>query len=319
MYRTVNGGLVFGARYKDPNVTSTFNIQTFGGDTVVFLGALPVGGVSRWAVFQSVDGALTFTPSNVADRQLFRSQMRNVNGTIAGVVGGQGSTPGLYRYNFITNTLTEASGAPASSSVLLTDVALSPDTTHAIATFYNTSTNVGLAYISSDGGATYTQIVLPPNVQRLFGVGFISNATGLLLGDSSTVFTVDVATGQATEQGAAQGIPQTEIVGTASTVFTFRRARFTPAGQIGWITGSVVRRQPGAANVVQGVILQSRDGGQTWARQAIEGAPENGLAFPAVITLQARSPDFAALGGLNGLIGARKDDSRPASAACSFR
>jgi photosystem II stability/assembly factor-like uncharacterized protein len=66
------------------------------------------------------------------------------------------------------------------------------------------------------------------------------------------------------------------------------------------------------------VILQSRDGGQTWTRQAIAGAPENGLSFPPVATVQALTRDFAVLGGSNGLVAARIDDSRPAASACSF-
>jgi hypothetical protein len=318
VYRTVNGGLSFGARFKNPNITQTFNIQTFGGDTVTFLGAVLVGGSPQWAVFRSVDSALTFTPSNTVGRVLYGSQLRNIGGEIVGVVGGQSSTPGLYRYNAGSNTLTASGGAPTSGSVLFTDAALSPDTVSAVATFLNSSTNLGLAYRSLDGGASYTQIILPAGVPSLLGAGFIDNGAALLLGDSSSVLRVDVTTGQVTELGAANGIPQTEIAGSTTSVFSFSRARFVPGGQIGWITGTVTRRQPGSPDVVQGLILQTRNSGQDWVRQAIESAPENGLAFPPVNALQALSPDFAALSGVNGLIAARTDDSAPAAAACSF-
>lgn len=318
VYRTVNGGLVFGARFKNPNISQTFNIQTFGGDTVVFLGSILVGGSPQWGVFRSIDSALTFTPSNTVNRLVYGSQMRSVNGTIVGVVGGQGSTPGLYRYNLAANTLTPATGGPTSGSILFTDAALSPDTTNAIATFFNLSTNDGLAYRSVDGGATYSQITLPAVTPNLLGAGFIDEGTALLLGDSSTVLRVDVATGAVTALDGANGIPQTEIVGSATTVFRFSRARFVPGGQMGWITGSLVRRQPGSPDIVQGVVLQTRNGGQDWTRQAIVGAPENGLGFPPVNALQALSSDFAAISGVNGLIAARTDDSAPVAAACSF-
>jgi hypothetical protein len=318
VYRTVNGGVLFGARYKDPNVTQTFNIESFGGDTVVFLGAMLLsGGGSQWAVFRSVDSALTFTPSNAVNRLLLSGQFRRVNGTIVGVVGGQGSSPGLYRYDLASNTLVLASGAAASPATF-TNVALSRDTTKALATFADNSTSTGLAHLSLDGGATYSPITLPPNIPRLFGAGFVDNATGLLLGDSSTVLRVDVGSGQVTALGAAAGVPQTSIVGGATTTFRFTRARFASGDMIGWITGTVTRRQPGQADVVQGVILQSRDGGLTWNRQAIAGAPDNGLGFPSVNAIQALSPDFAAMSGVNGLMAARTDDSRPAAAACSF-
>ena len=317
VYRTVNGGLTFGARFKDADITQAFNIQTFSGDTVLFLGAFLTGGSPQWAVFLSVDSALSFVPSNAANRLLYRSQVRNVGGSIVGVVGGQGSSPGLYRYNLATNGLTQASGAPGGGN-LLTDVSLSPDGTKAVASFYNTTTNVGVAHLSVDSGLSYAPLALPLGVYRLFGTGFVDDATALLLGDSSTVLRVDVASGQVTPLGIAEGIPQTEVIGAATTAFTFRRARFTPDGLIGWITGVVTRHQPGSADVIQGVILQSRNGGQTWTRQAIEGAPDNGLGFSPISSLQALSSDFAAIGGLNGLIAARTDDSAPAAEACSF-
>lgn len=319
VFRTFNGGVIFGARFKNPNITETYNIQTFGGDTVLMIGSILVGGSPQWTVFRSLDSALTFQPANTVGVLLYGSRFRSVGGTIMGVVGGQAATPALYRYHAATHTLTLASGTPGSGSELFTDVALSPDTTKAVATFFNFFTNRGLAYRSTNGGTSYTVVTLPADVRNLFGTGFVDNTTALLLGDSSEVLRLDVASGTATRIGAAQGIPQTEIVGTSSTVFTFTRARFTAGGQIGWITGFVTRRRPGTADVVQGVILQSRDGGQTWTRQAIEGAPDDGLAFPPVRTLEALSPDFAAIGGDNGLIAARTDDSRPAAAACSFQ
>jgi hypothetical protein len=318
VYRTLNGGSIFGARFKDPNITDTHNIESFGGDTVVMIGATLVGGSPRWAVFRSLDSAETFQTSNTVNAQVYSSQFRSAGGSFIGVVGGQSANPALFRYDGATNVLTAASGFLASGSELFTGVALSPDATSALASFFNFFTNRGIASLSTNGGTSYSQLTLPTDTRRLFGTGFINNATALLLGDSSEVLQLDVATGTVTRLTEAQGIPQTEIVGTASAVFRFSRARFAPDGQLGWITGFVTRRQPGLADVVQGVILQSRDGGQSWTRQAIAGAPENGLAFPPVRALQVLSRDFAALSGANGLVAARKDDSQPTAAACSF-
>jgi photosystem II stability/assembly factor-like uncharacterized protein len=318
VYRTLNGGAIFGARFKNPNITETYNIQTFGGDTVLMIGSILVGGSPQWTVFRSLDSALTFQPANTVGVLLYGSRFRRVGTEVVGVVGGQSLAPALYRYRASTHTLSVSTGTPNTGSELFTDIALSEDTTKAVATFFNFFTNRGLAYRSLDGGASYTAMTLPADTRNLFGTGFVDNNTALLLGDSSEVFRVDVAGGTVTRLGAAQGIPQTEIAGTASTIFTFTRARFAPDGQLGWITGFVTRRRPGSADVVQGVILQSRDGGQTWTRQAIAGAPEDGLGFPPVRALQALSRDFAALSGDNGLVAARTDDTRPAAAACSF-
>lgn len=319
VFRTQNGGVVFGARYKNPNITETYNIQTFGGDTVLMIGSILIGGGPQWTVFRSLDSAFTFTPANTVNVLLYGSQFRKVGTRVVGVVGGQALAPAVYRYHFATHTLTTASGTPTSGSVLFTDVALSRDTTKAVSTYFDFFSNVGMAYRSLNGGTSYTPVALPTNPRNLFGTGFVDNSIALLLGDSSEVIRLDVNTGATTRLGAAQGIPQTQIVGNASTVFTFTRARFAPDGQLGWISGFVTRRRPGSADVVQGVILQSRDGGQTWTRQGISGAPENGLGFPPVRTLQVLSRDFASLGGDNGLVAARIDDTRPAAGACSFR
>ena len=318
VYRTTTGGNIFGARFKNPNITEIYNIQAFGRDTVLMIGSILVGGSPQWTVFRSLDSAGTFQPANTVGVLLYGSRFRQVGTEIVGVVGGQALAPALYRYRASTHALTVASGTPNSGSELFTDIALSADTTKAVATFFDFFTNRGLAYRSLNGGVSYTAITLPADVRNLFGTGFVDNTTALLLGDSSEFLRVDVAAGTATRIGAAQGIPQTEIVGTASTIYTFTRARFAPDGQLGWVTGYVTRRRPGTADVVQGVILQSRDGGQTWTRQAISGAPDNGLGFPPVRALQALSRDFAALSGDNGLVAARTDDSRPAAAACSF-
>lgn len=318
VFRTTNGGGVFGARFKTPNITEIYNIQAFGRDTVLMIGAVLIGGSPQWTAFRSLDSALTFQPANTVGVLLYGSRFRRVGDEVVGVVGGQALTPALYRYRISTHTLTAATGTPSSGTELFTDIALSADTTKAVATFFDFFTNRGLAYRSLNGGASYTALTLPADTRNLFGTGFVDNTTALLLGDSSEFFRVDVAAGTVTRLGAAQGIPQTEVIGTASTIYTFTRARFAPDGQLGWVTGYVTRRRPGSADVVQGVILQSRDGGQTWTRQAIARAPDNGLGFPPVRALQALSRDFAALGGDNGLVAARIDDTRPAAGACSF-
>jgi photosystem II stability/assembly factor-like uncharacterized protein len=318
VYRTVNGGLLFGARFKDPNITETLNVQAFGPDTVVMIGSVLVGGSPKGAVFRSVDGGLTFQASNTVSTVIYASQFRRVGGNIVGVVGGATSTSVLYRYDFDTNQLTQASGTPHTGQELTADISLSPDGSAAVATFFNFINLHGTAFSSLDGGVTYSQITLPTDIPNFSGSGFVDNSTALLLGDSSLVIRVDVNSGAATRLGAAQGVPQTDVQGGATTVFNFRRARFAPGGAVGFITGSLTRRLPGTPDVVQGVVLHSDDGGQTWERQAIEGAPENGLAFPSVLALQVLSNDFALLGGDNGLVAVRPNDNPQAAAACSF-
>jgi photosystem II stability/assembly factor-like uncharacterized protein len=318
VYRTVNGGAFFEARFKHPDITDTYAVRTFGGDTVVMLGAILVGGAPTWTVFRSFNAAQSFETANTVNALLYNGRFRGIGGDVLGVVGGQANSAAVFRYRLSANTLTQATGTPTSGSVVFTDVALSADTSNAVATFYDFLTNAGHAYRSLNGGASYTAVTLPAGTEALFGVGFIDDNTALIVGDSSAVLRLDVATGTATALGAAQGIPQTEVSGSTTRSFGFTRADFAPDGQLGWIVGFEIVRQPGVADLVQGVVLQTRDGGQTWTRQAIAGAPQNGLAFPPVYATHALSRDFAVLSGDNGLVAARIDDTRPAAAACSF-
>jgi photosystem II stability/assembly factor-like uncharacterized protein len=318
VYRTVNGGQFFEARFKQPDITDTYGVRTFGGDTVVMLGAILVGGSPRWSVFRSFNAAQSFETANTVSALLYNGRFQELGGEVLGVVGGQGNASAVFKYRLSTNTLTQATGTPTSGSVFFTDAALSADTTTAVAVFYDFLNNRGFASRSVDGGASYSAVTLPTTTQALFGTGFVDNNTAFLVGDSSEVLRLDVASGTVTELGAAQGIPQTQISGSSTTAFGFTRAEFAPDGQLGWIVGFEVLRRPGVADAIQGVVLQTRDGGQSWTRQAIAGAPNNGLAFPPVYAMHALSRDFAVLSGDNGLVAARIDDTRPAAAACSF-
>jgi hypothetical protein len=180
----------------------------------------------------------------------------------------------------------------------------------------------GFASRSLDGGRTYTPIELPVNARALRGTGFINETDAFLLGDSSTVLRVNAAsaTAAAVALGAANGIPQTTVdtADASVTTYSFRRAEFTSGGQIGWIAGSFVRDFPNVPDITGGIILMTRDGGQTFTRQAIRTAPENGLRFPAVLDLEVLAPDFAAVGGSSGLTAARKDDTQTTFQACTF-
>jgi len=141
-----------------------------------------------------------------------------------------------------------------------------------------------------------------------------------LLGDSSTVLRVNASTGVVQVLGAAQGIPQTlrDSVSRSVTSFQFSRSSFTSDGVNGYIVGTVRTSRPGAPDALRGVILQTQNGGQTFTRQAIQGATENGLNFPPVFDIQTRSTLFAALSGGNGLVAARKGNPPSVAAACSF-
>jgi photosystem II stability/assembly factor-like uncharacterized protein len=239
-----------------------------------------------------------------------------------GVFGGISGTPAAYRYNGTTNTVTRATGLPA-AFMLLTGVSLSPGAVRAIVTLRGFPNQTqGFAFVSQDGGLSYSQVTLPANVYSLGGSGFADDRIAFLVGDSSVVLRFDASNPGAgfTRLGVAAGIPQTtrDAVTGDLTTYSFTEARFAPGTQIGWLVGSFNRRREGVPDVVGGVILMSEDGGLTWRRQAVSGASENGLAFNQILDVQALEATFAAVSGVNGFLAARTVDAPSGLTACSF-
>jgi hypothetical protein len=184
------------------------------------------------------------------------------------------------------------------------------------------SSALGVAYRSVDGGRSYVPITLPANTRLLRGVGFINNTDAFLLGDTSTVLRVNTTTGAVTALGATNGIPQTQTdPATGTTIFyLFTRARFAPDDpNVGWIIGTAVRRVTGQPDVRRGIILITRDAGQTFTRQAVANAPENGLGFPELRDIFVLNKNFAVVVGDAGFIAARKSDTQNFAGLCSFR
>jgi hypothetical protein len=182
------------------------------------------------------------------------------------------------------------------------------------------SNNQPVAYRSVDGGYSYVPFTLPTTVFGLLGTGFVNNTTALLLGDSSAIVRADVVTGAVTRLGAAAGIPQGSVDPVTGEVltYTFLRARFDAAGQVGYVVGYFLRRRPGTPDQLGGIILRSTDGGLTYTRQGIQGAPDNGLGFPAVVDVKVKPSGLAALSGLNGLMAARQANAPTQIAVCSL-
>ncbi len=321
VYRTNNGGDLFAAIFKAIDITDAFAIRAISPDTAFFVAAINVLGVRRWALLRSVNGGLAFDTIRTVSPQLNTLAIRRggASGRAVGLLGGNGPAS-IFRYDGSTGAIA-TSNAPI-GGLILTGLDLSTDTTHALAALTNFAVVParGVAVRSTDGGRNFTSITLPPNIPILRGAGFINAREGFLLGDSSTVLRVNASTGVVQVLGAAQRIPQTlrDTLTRSVTSFQFSRASFTPDGMTGYIVGTVVISRPGNPDARRGVILQTQDGGLTFARQAIQGATENGLNFPPVFDVQTRSTLFAALSGGNGLVAARKGDPPSVAAACSF-
>jgi hypothetical protein len=62
----------------------------------------------------------------------------------------------------------------------------------------------------------------------------------------------------------------------------------------------------------------TRDGGQTFTRQAVRNTPDFGLGFPGLRDVSSLSKDFTVIGGLNGFLAVRAADTQAAAGLCTF-
>lgn len=323
LYRTENGGLTFAAAFKQLDVRAFRNVRALTRDTLYVVGAPSFGGTTftTAALFRSTNAGQTMQIAYTANPANFLSlSLRRVGAAPPVLVfGGNQGTLAAWRFDEATDSV-HVYGPIGGQLGFGAD--LSYDVSHAVVVGTNSAQTLGVAHRSVDGGRTYTPVVLPTNTLALRGVGFLNNTVALLLGDSSTVLRLDVASGAITAVGGGAGIPQTtsdQATGESRT-FTYTKAEFPPnSNGVGWIIGFETVTRPGQPDIRRGVILMSRDGGASFTRQAVRNAADNGLAFPVVNDIQALSNRFAAASGATGFAAARKGDTEVAVEACSFR
>lgn len=323
LYRTSDGGGTYAAVYKNVDLSGTAGLNQFGTDSVFFVGGLSSGATFGFGVFRSTNrGATVAAVSNLDPTNLFAAQFQSIGGLVRGVAGGQSGGPRAFTYRSsgaTGGTMQAATGIAADPGTIFGDIALSSDTTKAVLVATQ-GVATGVAYRSTDGGHSYLPIALPATAYGLLGTGFVDNTTALLLGDSSRVYRVNVATGAVTSLGAAAGIPAGSFdpVTREAVSFSFLRARFDATSGVGYVVGYFLRQRPGIPDQLGGVILRSTDGGLTFSRQGIQGTPDNGLGFPAVVDVKVKPSGLAALSGLNGLLGARQPNAATQIAVCSL-
>jgi photosystem II stability/assembly factor-like uncharacterized protein len=282
------------------------------------IGALnEAGSFSTAAIFRSTNGALTFTPIFTRRPADMRSLVVVPRGTAKPslyVVGNVGGAFTAWRYDTETDSVFTL---PAIGGQIANGGELSPDASHAVAVgFVNAVGQAGAAHRSTDGGRTYQPVTLPANTGLLRSGAFASNNLAVLVGDSAVVVSLNAATGATAR--VTNGVPQNSVVGQTALRYSWRKVDFAPGTQVGWIAGVETRVTPNQPDDVRGVILLTRDGGASWQRQAVVGAPESGLAFPGLIDIHGLAPDRAILGGLQGFVATRTADVQTGAQVCSI-
>ena len=327
IYRTTDGGVTFAALFKRADVASMKNLRAVSLDSLYAVASLNNGqNLSTNGLLRSIDGGVTFNTvfSQSPATMLSLSVQKVSNAAPVMVIGGSTSQLTTWRYDQQLDSL--AQFGPVTNSSFGLSAELSPNAASAVAVGDSSVAvgqrpTLGVAYRSTDGGRSYTVVALPAATPILFGSGFINNTDAFLLGDSSTVLRLNTVTGSLTALGSSNQIPQTTrdpTTGTA-TFYSFRKAAFAPDDPtIGWIIGVVTTRAPGQADALRGIILITRDGGQTFTQQAVQGVGNNGLDFPPLIDINVLSKNFQAVVGSNGFVAVRKSDTATFGGLCSF-
>lgn len=330
VFRTTDGGETFAARFKDPNINNTRDIRAVSLDTAYMIGSPNLGTGSFAAFFRTTDSARTFTRLYTEGGAQFRALRVHKPAGRKPVMLAFGNVGRLsvWRMDEQTGVTTRFGPVPFTTApeiAIANGGDLAANGVRAIAVGLGPRTGggtFGVMFTSIDSGKTFTRFTgLPRLYPQFLGAGFANNDEVFVMGDTSTVLRVNLASGVVTELGAANGIPQTErdTTSNVTTRYFFRRIAFAPNNpQIGWMTGYLER-----GNFKRGVILQTRNGGALWTRQAVRGTPDNGLGFPPLGEflygdIQSLATDFAVLTGSDGFVAARKADQVITTALCSF-
>jgi hypothetical protein len=162
----------------------------------------------------------------------------------------------------------------------------------------------GRVFVTSNGGNAWSEVANAVANDRgvtYLGAAIRSNGDLYVTGGSGYVLRL-------TPSGAGYTVTrilENRITNPDSTNFQalqYTDVQFAPDDQnIGWIVGAQLISQTGEAPRFQGVIFETRDGGQTWTRQGVRGADAFGADFPRlnrIVVLSATSVWLLGDGGL---------------------
>jgi len=258
---------------------------------------------SRSLIGETADGGATFSVlANVGNQALTRMYFRRVAAGEAGIFGVAGGgrlpTANLFKYNSQTRTFATL---PIGNTSQVADIDFATDTLKGVANTFGVQVGLldfrGVVARSSDGGSTWTVIpnsVAPADVVSYVGVAIRNNGEIFTTGANGYVakLTPGTTAGTYTITRVLQNvIPNLDPTNNLALQYT--DVEFLPNNDLkGWVIGL---QQTGVQNGIprlRGLIFETRDGGNTWTRQGVPGAPDFGAEFPALNRILI-SPDGA--------------------------
>lgn len=265
----------------------------------------------RGVLLETLDGGITYDTLFSVDRlSLFRTYFRpipNADTPFGVVAGGSSFSPAFFaKYHPATKSFTSTS---FSATAGVHDVDFSNDTTLGAAVTLGiklgTRSVFGAVFTSKDGGSTWQEVAgsrASDSVVVYRGVAVLPNGVIWITGGNGYVAKLTPgATGYSIQRVTLPGL--TSLNPADPYALIYHDVQFAPGStQQGWIVGA---RQVGTVAGVpryEGIIFATRDGGQTWIRQGVGGAPNYGAEFPALQRLDVLSANVAWIAGDGGAV-----------------
>lgn len=294
-----------------PPYYSSANDVSFVSTTHGFA-SVTEGRLRRSVVLETFDGGLTYdTIGSAFAQQLNRTYFRpipNEASPFGVVAGGQTFSPAYFmKYQPATKTFAVSSFSGTGG---VNDIDFSADTSRGAAATLGirlgTRTVVGTVFVTIDGGTTWQEIAgakASDSVVVYRGVSIKPDGEIWVTGGNGYVARLTPGPAGYTIQRITLpgGITSTNPGDPYALIYN--DVQFAPGNPlIGWIVGA---RQVGSIGGVpryEGLIFITRDGGQTFVRQGVSGAPNFGAEFPALNRIEALNAATAWIVGDGGVV-----------------
>jgi len=237
----------------------------------------------RGVINETVNGGLTWDTlysTNTSIQRVFTNRIKTASDTLFLVAGG--GTPRLavfHKYTPATRSFTLQSssitGAVADIDFAATDTVNGVAATNGI-----TATPFGHVFTTANGGASWAELpgyTAPADVVTYFGAARRANGELYITGGNGYAIRIRTS-----------GVIDTLLKGAVSSIDSARfgaliytDVEFAPDNDLkGWIVGARQTAIVSGIPQFEGLIFQTTDGGVTWVRQGVRGAPNTGETFP---------------------------------------
>ena len=238
----------------------------------------------RGVINETLNGGLTWDTlfsTGTTIQRVFTNRIKTASDTLFLVAGGGRSNLAVF-HKYTPASRTFASQSVSGTGAVADIDFAATDTVNGVAATNGAvaANTLGRVFTSANGGAScaeLTGVAAPANVVTYFGAA--RRASGDLFITGGNGYAIRIHPSGAVDtllKGAVSSLDSTRF-----SALIYTDVEFAPDNdQKGWLIGA---RQTGVVSGIpqfEGLIFQTTDGGATWVRQGVRGAPHAGETFP---------------------------------------